>query len=70
MNGDVAVILASPNFRHPRPKIPSEFGIPSGDAKITNSVEYSRLGQVKQTTIPLKNHFALSQSFVHKCNRS
>ncbi len=55
-----AVILASPKFRHPRPKIPSEFGILRGDAKITNS----RLGQVKQTTIPFKKYFALSESFV------
>ena len=56
------VILAPPQFRHPRPKIPSESGIPPGDAKITNSAEHSRLGQVKTTTTPPKNHSAPSQS--------
>ena len=42
----VTVIWVSPSFGHPRTQIPSDMGIPGRDAQNTDSIKYSRLGQV------------------------
>ena len=53
---DVTVIWVSPYFGYPRTQIPSVLGIPSRDTQNTESSKYRRLGQVKSSSILLKNH--------------
>ena len=62
----VTVIWVSPRFGHPRTQIPSDMGIPDKDAQNTDSVKYSRLGEVNSFKI-LKTIYVLIKCCVNKC---
>ena len=55
----------SPSFGHPRTQIPSDMGIPGRDAQITDSIKYSRLGQVNSFEV-LKTKCCLNIWFINR----
>ena len=53
-------------FGHPRAQIPSDMGIPGRDAQNTDSIKYSRLGQVNSFEIS-KSIYVLTKCCLNKC---
>ena len=61
----VTVIWVSPSFGNPRTQIPSDMGIPGRDAQNTDSIKYSRLGQVNSFEV-LKTKCCLNVWFIDR----